>query len=159
MAEAFPDRGARSPNVPLAPDRVGERAPENEPSVAQLLGDLIGDAQTLIRKEFELARHEVRAEIDKARQGAMVLGIGAGIAAVGAIFLLLMVVYLLVEVFGLSFWLSFLIVGALLAIVGAVLLSTGSNRIKQVDPVPRETIDSVRKDVEWLKEQNPSDKI
>lgn len=158
MADPYADSDAQAPNSPFARERVTDRTPEGEPSIAQLLGDLVGDAQTLIRKEFELARQEVTSEIDRARQGATVLGIGAGIAAIGGIFLLLMVVYLFVEIFNLPFWLSYLIVGGVLAIVGAVMLVSGLNRLKQVDPVPRETIDSVRKDVEWLKEQNPSDR-
>jgi hypothetical protein len=131
----------------------------NEATIATLLGDLIGDAQTLIRKEFELARHEVTVEVDKARQGAINLGIGGGILAVGALFLLLMIVHILHEVVTMPLWLAYLVVGGVLAIIGGILLIIGKNRLEQVDPMPRETIESVRKDVEWLKEQNPSDKI
>jgi uncharacterized membrane protein YqjE len=132
---------------------------DEEPSVAQLLGSLIGDAQTLVRKEVELATQEVKNEIDKAREGAISLGIGAGIAGVGGIFLLLMVVHLLVEGLGLSYWLSYLIVGGAMAAIGIILLLTGTQRLKQVDPVPHETIESVKKDIEWLQKPNQSDKI
>jgi hypothetical protein len=51
-----------------------------------------------------------------------------------------------------------LIVGAIFAIGGGLLLKQGMKRIQDVDPVPRETIESVRKDVQWIKEQSPSDK-
>jgi hypothetical protein len=130
-----------------------------EPSIAQLIGDLVADGQTLIRKEFELARTEITDELSKARQSAITLGLGGGLAAVGGVLLLLMLVHLLSDLFGLPLWVSYLIVGGILAVAGGLLLNAGLNRIKQVDPVPRETIESVRKDVEWLKEQNPSDKI
>jgi uncharacterized membrane protein YqjE len=132
---------------------------DDEPTVAQLLGGLIGDAQTLVRKEVELATQEVKNEIDKARQGAVSLGIGGGIAAIGAIFLLLMIVNVLVEVFGLSYWVSYLIIGGAMTVIGVLLLVTGSQRLKEVDPMPRETIESVKKDIEWLQKPNQSDKI
>ena len=45
------------------------------------------------------------------------------------------------------------------SIGGGLMLMQGLKRMKEVDPVPRETIESVRKDVQWIKEQNPSDKI
>ena len=137
-----------------------ERISENrvtEISVTELVSGLVSDAQQLVRKEIDLAKHEVSAEIGKVRQGAVALGIGAGMALIGAFLLAQMLVYLL-NVLGISLWVSYLIVGGLFATIGGILLMQGVNRMKQVDPVPHETIESVRKDVEWIKEQSPSDK-
>jgi len=140
-----------------------ERAPvdyrADSQSVAELVSGLVSDAQQLVRREIDLAKQEVTNEIDKARQGAVALGIGAGVAAIGVILLAHMLVHLLNEVLDLSLWVSYLIVGGLFAAIGAFLLMQGINRMKQIDPVPHETIESVRKDVEWIKEQSPSDKI
>jgi hypothetical protein len=77
---------------------------------------------------------------------------------VGGLLLVLMVVHLLVALFDIPLWSSYLIVGGIIAIAGAVLLQRGRSRLQEIDLVPHETIDSVRKDVEWIKEQNPSDK-
>jgi hypothetical protein len=120
------------------------------PSIAQLLGEVVADAQALVRKEFELARAEVTGEIDKAKQGAISLGIGAGVAAVGALLLILALVHGLSALFDLPLWASYLIVGGILAVGGAIALMSGISRMKQIDPVPRETLESVRKDVETL---------
>jgi len=130
-----------------------------EPSVADLISGLVGDAQQLVRREIDLAKREVTIEIDKVKQGAVALGIGAGAAIIGALLLAHMLVYLVQTLTDLPLWVSYLIVGALFAIGGGVALMQGLKRIKEVDPVPRETIESVRKDVQWIKEQNPSDKI
>jgi len=111
-----------------------------------------------VRKEVLLAKTEVKAEIDKAKQGAISLGIGAGFAAIGGLLLLQMLVHFLVWAFGIPLWVSYLIVGGLLAVVGVVLLLRGKSRVSELDPVPHETLDSVRKDVEWIKEQTPSAK-
>lgn len=131
----------------------------SDPSIAQLLGGIVEDAQLLVRREVDLAKQEVTNELNKVKQGATSLGIGVGLAAVGGIMLTLMIVYVLHEVAGLSLWISYLIVGVVLGGVGAVLLMTGINRMKQVDPVPHETIETVKEDVAWIREQNPSDKI
>lgn len=140
---------------------VGEgqpREPVAEPSNAQLISSLIADAQTLVRKEFDLAKTEIMDEVGKVRQGATMLGAGLALAAIGGIFLVATVAELLVEAGGLERWLAYLIVGGVLAIIGAIVLYVGIQRLQTVDPVPRETIDSVRKDVSWPKEQSPSDR-
>jgi len=136
-----------------------ERVAEGESqSIAQLIGGIIADAQLLLRREVDLAKQEVTNEIDKVKQGATSLGLGIGLAAVGGVLLSLMLVSLLHEVAGLSWWISYLIVGVVLAGAGAVFLMSGIKRMKQVDPVPHETVESVKEDIAWIREQSPSDK-
>jgi hypothetical protein len=135
-----------------------ERRSDDEGSVSQLLSGLVADAQTLVRREIDLAKTEVSAELQKAREGGMLLGAGVGLAVVGGILLGHMLAHLLQDVFDISLWISYLVVGAVLAVAGVVLLRQGASRMSEVDPVPHETIDSVRKDVEWIKEQSPSDR-
>jgi hypothetical protein len=137
-----------------------EQAPaeaHDDASLAALINGLIEDAQRLVRKEIDLARQEVTIEIDKARQGATTLGIGAGLAIAGGILLAFMLVYLLVDLTGLSLWLSFLIIGAILTALGVVFVLQGVKRMKTVDPVPHETLESVKEDVTWITGQNPND--
>ena len=147
MADAYP-RPERQDNAgAYARERTGDTGNE---SIAALLGGVVADAQQLVRREVDLAKQEVLIEVDKVKQGAIALGIGGGVLALGGIMLLLMLVYGLNEWFGLPMWASFLIVGGVLAIAGAVLLFTGMNRLKKVDPVPHEAISEVRKDVETV---------
>lgn len=138
--------------------RLAQPPGEGEPSIAELLGGLIGDAQSLLRREVDLARSEVAHEIDKAKQGVTMIGMGAGLALIGGLLLSQMLVYALQDLTGLALWLSYLIVGALLTIIGGIALRQGTSRMGDVDPVPHATISSVRKDVEWISEQNPSNK-
>jgi hypothetical protein len=140
-------------------ERAAADRPADDTSVAELISGLVNDAQHLVRREIDLAKREVTIELDKVKQGAVALGIGAGVAIVGALLLAHMLVYLVQALTGLSLWVSYLIVGAVFAIGGGLMLMQGLKRMKEVDPVPRETIESVRKDVQWIKEQNPSDKI
>ncbi|GAB4423413.1 MAG: hypothetical protein OHK0015_00980 [Chloroflexi bacterium OHK40] len=135
-----------------------QQNPDTGPSLGQLVGDLIADAQLLARREFDLARTEIMGEVNKVRQGATLLGAGMAVTALGGLFLVAMVAELLVEVGGLNRWLAYLIVGAVLAVAGGIVLAVGVQRFKTVDPVPRETIASVREDLTWLKEQSPSER-
>ena len=130
----------------------------SEPSVAELFGGLVADAQQLVRREIDLAKAEVHQELDKAKSGATSLGIGGGLAVIGGIMLSLMLVYLIHEVGGLALWSSYLIIGAIFLIAGGVLLASGLNRMKQVDPLPRAAIESVKKDVQWISDQTTSDR-
>jgi hypothetical protein len=140
-------------------ERAAADRPADDTSVAELISGLVNDAQQLVRREIDLAKREVTIELDKVKQGAVALGIGAGVTIIGALLLAHMLVYLVQALTGLSLWVSYLIVGAVFAIGGGLMLMQGLKRMKEVDPVPRETIESVRKDVQWIKEQNPSDKI
>ncbi len=136
-------------------------APDNragDTSVSDLISGLVNDAQQLVHREIDLAKREVAIEVDKVKRGAVALGAGIGLALIGALLLAHMLVYLVQTLTGLSLWVSYLIVGAVFAIGGGVLLMQGIKRMKDVDPLPRETIESVKEDIQWIKEQNPSDK-
>jgi len=140
-------------------ERAASDTRTNDTTVSDLISGLVNDAQLLVRREIDLAKREVTIEVDKVKQGAVSLGIGAGLAVIGALLLGHMLVYLVQTLTGLSLWVSYLIVGALFAIGGGLLLMQGIKRMKNVDPLPRETIESVKEDIQWIKEQNPSDKI
>ncbi|NTU84300.1 MAG: phage holin family protein, partial [Chloroflexales bacterium] len=105
-----------------------------------------------------IAKTEILDEVGKVRQGATLVGVGIALASVGSIFLVAMMAELLVEIGGLERWLAYLCVGWLFATIGVGVLYLGIRRLNAVDPIPRETIDSVRKDMSWPKEQSPSDR-
>ncbi|HWQ11460.1 MAG TPA: phage holin family protein [Roseiflexaceae bacterium] len=127
-------------------------------SISELLSGLIADAQNLARREIDLARREIANEVSKVRQGAIFMGAGVASATIGGILLGHMLAHLLQDAFGIALWISYLVVGGLLAIAGVILLRQGTARMSTVDPVPHETIESVRKDVEWITQQSQSDK-
>ena len=153
---------ASQPSERIEAQRAYERerqvAAEDQGSVSELITGLIADAQALVRREIDLARTEVTTELNKARQGGVLIGAGVGLAVVGGILLGHMLAYLLQDVFEIALWISYLVVGGLLTLGGVLLLRQGASRMSDISPMPHETIESVRKDVEWIKEQNPSDR-
>lgn len=121
-------------------------------SVGQLVGQVTTDLSTLMRQEFELAKAELTAEAKKAGAGAGMLG-GAGFAGyLAAIFGSLTLMFLL-DLF-LPLWAAALIVTVLYAVVGAVLYSKGRTKLKTVDPKPRQTVETLKEDVQWAKSQS-----
>ncbi len=142
------------PNMPGQVQREPyERLPEahangpGEASITELFSEILVDAQTLIRKELSLARQEFADTLKTARQSAVLLGAGAGVLAVGGLMLVFALAHGIAAGFDLPLWLAYLIVGAIMAIIGGAVVASGVNQLKQVNVVPNETIDSLRKDL------------
>lgn len=122
-------------------------------TLAALVGGIVHDAQELMKQELALARTEIADELNKTKQALISLAAGVAVAAVGGLLLLLMVVHLLNEVGGLSMWLSYLIVGGALAAVGVGLVFMGRSKAGDVHLVPRRTVETMKENVEWIKNQ------
>lgn len=131
-------------------DRIPTEAP---PSMASLLGGIVADIQTLVRQEVALAKVELQREWDKAKTAAGSMAVGAGILALGGLFLCVTVVCILKEVAGLPWWASFLIVGGVLTVLGLVLFYTGRNKASQVNVIPPQTAETLKENVEWIRNQ------
>jgi hypothetical protein len=48
---------------------------------------------------------------------------------------------------------AFLIVGVTFAVVAAIAFVVGRNAAKQIDPVPKQTMQTVKEDVQWARRQ------
>ncbi|MDQ3383778.1 MAG: phage holin family protein [Actinomycetota bacterium] len=130
---------------PLRPD-VESR------SVGDLLGELAGDLTKLMRQELELAKLEMKEEATKAGKAAGMLA-GAGVAGhMALVFISLTVMWALGNVMNLA-WAA-LIVTVLWAIAAAVLGSAGRKKLKQVNPKPEQTIDTLKEDAQWARTLN-----
>jgi len=128
---------------------VGTRT--NDESIGQLIGEVAGDVSKLFRQEVALAKAELKEEAAKAAKAGGLLA-GAGFAAyLVAVLLSLALVFALGEVMPLG-WAA-VIVAVLWGIVGGVLYAMGRNRMKNVDPVPRQTVDTLREDAQWLRDR------
>ncbi len=125
--------------------------PQTQRSVSDVLQDIVGNLQQIIRNEFRLARVEIKEKAARAKQPATILASGLIIGLYGFGFLLLALVYALSLV--IAPWLAALLVGVVLAIAAAILVTSGHNGLKQVDPVPEKTVQTVKENVQWAKEQ------
>jgi len=121
-----------------------------EQSTGDLVKQLTQQVSTLVRQEVELAKVEMTDKGKKAGVGIGMFG-GAGVAALlglGALTAFLILVLDLV----MPAWAAALIVGVIWAAVAGVLALQGREKVKEVGtPLPEETTESVKEDVEWLK--------
>jgi uncharacterized membrane protein YqjE len=120
-------------------------------SLSDVLQDVIRNVQEIVRSEVRLAKTEIREEATKAKSSALLLGAGAVTAIFAILFLLLMTVYVLALV--LPSWAAALIVGAALAVAAALMLTAGVRRFKLIHPTPERTVETIKENVEWAKQQ------
>ncbi|HXH13029.1 MAG TPA: phage holin family protein [Alphaproteobacteria bacterium] len=132
---------------------MNEPSYHSEPSLAQLLSDLVTDAKQLLRQELALAKHEIRDEVRKTKAAVMSLGIGIGMAAIGGFLLTFMLVYGLNTLTGLPLWACYGIVGGMFVVIGVVLLYLGKNKMARIDVVPPLTVETMKENVRWIKEK------
>jgi uncharacterized membrane protein YqjE len=121
-----------------------------ERSFSDVLQDIVRNVQEIVRSEVRLAKTEIREEAVKAKSSVAMLGAGAVAAIFAVLFLLLTVVYALALV--VPSWAAALIVGAGLAIAAGVMLMTGIKQFKQIHPRPERTVESIKENIEWAKQ-------
>jgi len=120
-------------------------------SLPELVGDMTQDLSTLLRKEVELAREEVKVEVRKAARAGGGFGAAAYAAILAGVGLVMTLGFLLDEV--MPTWVAFLIVTLLLAAGAAVAFLAGKKQLDTIDPVPEQTIETLKEDKQWLSEQ------
>jgi len=131
---------------------------ERDGSVSQLISGIVGDAQVLVRQEIALARQEISEEISNAKQVGIKLGIAGGVLAVGGLLLILALAQGVADLLNWPTWAGYALVGVVLAIAGYILLSSAQKQIKDVHPIPEQTVETLKENVEWIKERTTSDK-
>ena len=129
----------------------------HERSLPELLKQLSQETTQLVHQELELAKAELTQKGKQAGMGAGLFGAAGaiGLAALGA----LTACFILALNAIMPAWLAALLVAVVYGAVAAVLALRGKAKIKQATPpLPEQTIETVKEDVEWAKNQMPSAK-
>ena len=129
----------------------------HERPVGELLKQLANETTTLVRQELELAKAEMRDKAGKAGLGFGMWG-AAGVTALLAAGAL--TAFLILALNGaMPNWLAALIVGLVYAAIAGVLYLLGKRRVQEAgSPVPEQTIETVKEDVQWAKHPTTSAK-
>jgi hypothetical protein len=123
-----------------------------EPTTGELIKQLSEQVSTLLRDELKLAQLEMSRKGRQAGAGVGLLG-GAGLISLYGVGCL--IACAIIAISGvLRPWLAALIVGAmLLATAGAAALIVKGRLSKATPPVPKETAESLKVDVDVIKEK------
>ncbi len=120
-----------------------------EVSVGELLGNVTRDLSTLMRQELALAQAELKAEVNKTGKAAGALGAAGFAGYMTVLFLSICLWWALGHLIG-NGW-SALVVAVLWGIVGAVLYSSGRKKLREVNPTPERTVDTLNNVPDALK--------
>ena len=141
----------------LGPSNGPEAADLRERPIAELLKQLANETTTLVRQELDLAKAEMREKAGKAGAGAGMWGAGGVIALLG---LGSLTAFLILALDGIMpNWLAALIVGIAYAAIAGVLYVRGKQRVEEAgSPVPEQTVETLKEDVQWAKHPTTSAK-
>ena len=123
----------------------------DERSMGDLFKELAAETGTLVRQEVALAQAEISTKASRVGKNVGYLAVGGavGFAAVLAL--------LAGAVLGLSYfvpaWLAAVLVGVAVGIAAYALISSALTELRQTNFVPEETVESLKEDAQWLKNQ------
>jgi membrane protein implicated in regulation of membrane protease activity len=121
-----------------------------ERSLSELLSDVTTEIATLFRKEVELAKAETSEQVSRAAKAGGMLGAAAVIGFLDLILFSFAAAWALSEV--VPEGVAFLIVAVVFAIVAGVLAMAGKKRLASVNPVPNQTVETLKADVQVAKD-------
>lgn len=134
--------------APVGPASEARRDRGSE-SISDLIRDLATDLSTLLGKEIELGKSEVRESVSEAKTAVGAMVTGAAVTMAGLVVLLMSAVYGLSNL--VDPWLSALIVGASALLIGYVMISSAKKKMSSDAMVPDRTLKAAQKDKDTLK--------
>lgn len=134
-----------------------QSAEKTDRSVVSLLADFSQQLTTLVRQEIQLAKTEITEKVSQVQAGAVSMALGNAVLFAGLLVLLQAAVFGLHEViepWTPGPWLSPLIIGAVVLIIGLIMLHQGRKRLRaeNLANLPR-TTESLRSDRAFVEEQ------
>ena len=126
-----------------------------ERGVGELVKDLAGQTSTLVRQEIQLAQAELTTKGKLAGRGAGMLA-GAAVAGLLALIALTAVLIAALDT-AMPLWLAALIVTLLWAAIAGALAARGRKELQHATPpVPEQTVETVKEDIQWAKTRTGS---
>ena len=120
-------------------------------SLGDLFAQLANETSTLVRQEVALAQTELTHKATKVGKNVGFLAVGGAVAYAGVLAMIAGVIILLARV--IPVWASALALGAVIAVAAYFMISSAIASLRKTDPVPRNTIETIKEDAKWLKKE------
>lgn len=141
---------------PRASVHEGDHSRRDQP-MGELFKELSEDLSTLVRQELRLAQAEMTEKGKKAGLGVGMFG-GAGIVSFLALQALTACLIALLST-AMRVWIAALIITVVYAAGAGALALVGKQKVSEATPpVPEQTTETLKEDVQWAKTQLPSGK-
>ena len=124
---------------------------QEEPSIGELFAQLATDTSSLVRQEVQLAKVELGVKAKQLGKDVGLVAIGGAVAYAGLLAVIAAVILLVAQY--IAPWLSALLIGLVVLAIGYFLSQQHLNALKHFDPTPQATIETLKQDKEWAKEQ------
>ena len=135
-------------------------APPETESLPTLVGRLGDDVMQLLDAKLSLLKVELKEDVNAYVRGGIVIGMGGIIAAVGFALLNVAVAFGVSTLFAdtnfsqaTQFALGFVITGLFYLVIGGIVVLATKNRLARQDLMPNKTVEELRKDKQWLKNE------
>ena len=125
---------------------------QDDRSLGDLGAELAREMSTLVRQEVNLARTEMTQKA-KAAGRDVALMVGGGVVALGAYLALLAFCIVGLIQIGVPYWAATLLVAVVFGALAYLLVQMGMSGLKRTNLAPQETIQTLKEDVTWAKEQ------
>ena len=123
--------------------------------IGELMKQLAQETTTLVRQEIELAKAEVT---EKGKKAGVGFGLWGGAGVVGLLALGALTAFFILVLDGaMPNWAAALVVAAVYGVIAAVLYLKGKEKVEEAGPpVPEQTKETLKEDVQWAKTQTRS---
>ena len=139
---------------------VDATAPADTEGLPNLFSRLADDVMELVNSQLALFKVEIKEEASAYARGAAMIAFGAAIATVGFALLNVAIAFAVSTLFAqanfsqpASYALGFLVTGGFYVLVGAIVVFAMKNRLSRRNPMPQRTVQELRKDKQWLKNE------
>ncbi len=140
---------------------VQQQVVKEERSLGDLFSELASETGTLVRQEVALAQTELTQKATKVGTNVGYLAAGGAVGYTALLVILAAVVMGLAQLISrltdwqliTSAWIAAAIVGAVVGIVAYMLVTSALAKLKNTDLAPRETVETIKEDAQWLKNQ------
>ncbi len=139
-----------SVNIGTSPNASSER---EDRSVGELLGELMRETATLVQQEITLAKTEISHKATQVGSNVGAIVVGGAVMYAGVLSLVAALVLMLVHFHIMDAWVAALIIGVAITLVGGYQVKKGMDALKNLDPAPRQTIQTLKEDKEWVHQQ------
>jgi len=133
---------------------------DNNESLPALVGRLGDDVMQLFDTKISLLKVEIKEEVSAVAKSGALIAAGGIIAAIGFALLNVAIAFGISTLFAgtnlsqpAQYAIGFLVTGLLYVIVGAIIVTAMKNRLAKQHLVPDRTVEELRKDKQWLKNE------
>jgi hypothetical protein len=131
--------------------RMNENRPMDNRPLGDLFGDLAADMSNLVRQEVALAKLEVTQKAKYLGRNVGYLVVGGAVAYAGLLAVIAAIIMLLDNY--MPAWGAALLVGVVVALVAWLMIGIAIAALQQADLTPRETVETLKEDATWMKQQ------